>query len=226
MHKIMFVAAFVSMAAPLAAQGDPDNKVAGAAGLPSGWVARLDRANAKVDDVKFVSLGAGYHATLGPAGIFYNPKDQASGNFTVKATMTQTKAPAHPEAYGLFIGGRNLTAPNQEYLYFIVRQDGKYMVKHRAGSEVHTIMDWTDHAAITRADAAGKATNALAIRSGADSIVYLVNGKPVHAQSRSQVGADFTNGQVGLRVNHNLDVHITDYAIVPGAGAPTKVKKD
>lgn len=224
MRKLMLMVAFVS-AAPLAAQGDPDTKVAGAAGLPSGWVARLDRANAKVEDVKFVSMGQGYHATLGPAGIFYNPKDVATGNFTVRATMTQTRAPQHPEAYGLFVGGRNLTAANQEYLYFIVRQDGKYMIKHRAGTEVHTIADWTEHPAIVKADAAGKATNALAIRSTADSIVYLVNGTQVHAQDRAHAGAYSTNGQVGLRVNHNLDVHIADFAIVPAAGAGMKVRK-
>ncbi len=233
MRTLMFVAALVTTAAPLAAQGDPDNKVAGAAGLPSGWVARLDRANAKTADVKFVAMGPGYHATLGPAGIFYNPKDMASGNFTVKASMTQTKSPTHPEAYGLFVGGRNLDQPNQEYLYLLVRQDGKFAVKHRAGTEVHTIADWTEHAAITKADADGKATNALAIRSTADSIIYMVNGSPVYGQDRAHAGQGATNGQAGLRVNHNLDVHIGDFAIVPGSsegrrrGArPTKVSKD
>lgn len=221
MRILMFAMAAVTIAAPLAAQGnDPDNKVVGAAGLPAGWLSRLDRANANVSQVKFVTMGTGYHATLGPAGIFWNPTHMASGSYTAGATFSQTKAAAHPEAYGLFVGGRNLQAPNQEYLYFIVRQDGKYMIKHRAGTEVHTIQDWTEHAAINKMDAAGKATNALAIRSTPDSIVYLVNNRTVHAQDRSHAGAEVTNGQVGLRVNHNLDVHIADFAI-----AGTKVQK-
>lgn len=222
MRRALLVMSLVSIAAPLAAQGnDPDHKVAGAAGLPAGWHSRLDRANANVANVKFVAEGDGYHATLGPAGIFWHPSHHAKGAYTASATFTQTKPATHPEAYGLFVGGRNLQAPNQEYLYFIVRQDGKYMIKHRAGTEVHTIVDWTDHAAIARIDAGGKATNALAIRSTPDSILYLVNNQTVHAQDRAHAGADATNGQVGLRVNHNLDVQIRDFAITgtPGDGA-------
>jgi hypothetical protein len=228
MRRTLITGLLALTAAPLMAQGsDPDNVVKGATGMPAGWVARLDRANANAANVKFVTMGSGYHATLGPAGIFYYPAHTATGSYTAKATFSQTKAATHPEAYGLFVGGRNLNAANQEYLYFIVRQDGKYMVKHRAGSEVHTIADWTDHPAINKMDAQGKATNALAIRSTADSIVYLVNGRQVYGQDRTHAGADATNGQVGLRVNHNLDVHIADFAIVPAAKASaTKISKD
>lgn len=230
MRRMMLATAFVVAATPLAAQGnDPDHKVAGGGKLPAGWAVRLDRANGKMEDVKFAPMGSGYHVTLGPAAIFYNPAHKATGYYTAMATIAQTKAPAHLEAYGLIVGGRNLDAPNQEYLYFIVRQDGKYMIKHRAGSEVHTIVDWTDHSAIIKADASGKATNTVAIRSTRDSILYLVNNSVVHGQDRAHAGAGITDGQVGLRVNHNLDVHIADFAIVPASGnspAATRVGKD
>lgn len=227
MRRIMLAAALVLAAAPLAAQGsDPDMKVSGAGALPAGWVARLDRSTASMDNVKFVTMGPGYHATLGPAGIFYNPKDQASGSFTARATFTQTKAPTHPEAYGIFVGGQNLTQPNQSYVYFIVRGDGKYMVKHRAGSEVHTIVDWTDSPAVVKQDAEGKATNTVAIRSTKDSITYWVNDTRVYGQDRAHAGMTATDGQVGLRVNHNLDVHISNFSVTPGVGsAPAKSAK-
>jgi hypothetical protein len=227
MRRVMFAALLAGLTASLGAQStsDPDQKVQGSSTLPAGWQTRLDRANARVEDVKFVRMGDGYHATMGPAAIFYNPKDMASGNYTARVTMTQTKAPTHPEAYGLIVGGRNLDKPNQEYLYFIVRQDGKYSVKHRAGAEVHTIVDWTEHAAVNKADAAGKATNTLAIRSTPDSILYMVNGRTVHAQDRTHAGREATNGIVGLRVNHNLDVHISDFGVLV-SGNSSPVRKD
>ena len=44
-----------------------------------------------------------------------------------------------------------------------------------------------------------------------DSIRLLVNGVQVHALEGAHVGS--TDGFVGLRVNHNLDVHISDFAV-------------
>lgn len=183
------------------------------AALPSGWQARADRANAPMQNVKFVPMGDGYHVTLGPSVILYNPEQRAEGAYRARATFTQTKAPQHPEAYGLLVGGQNLDAPNQDYLYFLVRGDGKFLVKHRAGAETHTLVDWTEHAAITRADAAGKATHALAIEATAEAVRFLVNGAEVAKLPRAaQLNTD---GVVGLRINHNLDVHVSGFAVEP-----------
>ena len=222
MRKLMSVLALVAVSSPVFGQQvmkdkDPDNKVAGGGTFPAGWVARLDRPDrAKMEDVKFVSMGPGYHATMGPAAIFWNTKNMApSGPFIAKASFTQTKAPSHPEAYGLIVGGKNLDQPNQEYVYFIVRGDGKYMINHRAGTEVHKIVDWTENAAINKADEAGKATNELSVKSTPDSIVFMANGKSVHAMDRSHAGMVATDGQIGLRVNHNLDVHIGSFDVTP-----------
>ena len=196
-------------AAPLAAQdaNDPTKKVAGGA-LPAGWMGRTDRATDKLTDAKFVALGSGYHVTSGPAAIYWNPKTVTSGPFVASTTMTQTKAPTHPEAYGVFFGGKDLDTPTQSYFYFIVRGDGKYMVNHRAGAEVHRLIPWTDNPALNKADASGKATNKLTVdASKADSVRLLVNDKQVNALA---IKAD---GLVGLRVNHNLDVHIGDLTV-------------
>ena len=180
--------------------------------LPSGWSMRLDRDGAPATGVSFAKMGAGWHATTGPAAVFYNPATTASGTYTVDATFTQTKAPAHAEAYGIVFGGSKLDTPEQSYFYYVVRGDGQYLLKHRAGSEVHTLQDWTPHAALRKADAAGKATNALRVQVGADSVRFFANGTPVKALPK--VAAD---GVVGLRVNHNLDVHIDGPRVTPAA---------
>lgn len=180
--------------------------------LPGGWAMRLDRDGAATAGLKFATMGTGFHATTGPSGIFYDASMTATGAYTAQATFTQTKAPAHPEAYGLIFGGSGLGGPQQEYFYFVVRGDGKFLVKHRAGSEVHTLQDWTAHPAVQVADAAGKATNALRVRVGADSVRLDVNGTQVHALPKVK-----SDGIVGVRVNHALDVHIDGLTVTPAA---------
>jgi hypothetical protein len=202
-------------AAPLAAQGadDPTHKVAGGA-LPAGWMGRTDRATDKLTDAKFVAMGSGYHATSGPAAIYWNPQTVTSSPFTATTTVTQTKAPTHPEAYGIFFMGKDLDAPTQSNMYFIVRGDGKFMVNHRAGAEVHKIIPWTENAAVVKADANGKAMNKLTVdATKPDSVRLLVNGTQVAALPMDHLGK--TDGLVGLRVNHNLDVHIGDLTVTP-----------
>jgi hypothetical protein len=209
----------LAAAAPLAAQNagmkehDPDVKAGGGA-LPAGWMGRTDRPTAKIEDAKFVTMGPGFHVTSGPAAIYWRSANTVSGPFTATATFTQTKAPMHPEAYGIFFLGKDLQGANQNYAYLLVRGDGKVMVKHRAGSEVHTILDWTENAAVHKQDANGKATNTLTVdATKADSVRLLVNGAEVAALPGSRAGS--TDGVVGLRVNHNLDVHIGEFTVTP-----------
>lgn len=199
-------------AVPLSAQmkdKDPTHKVAGGA-LPAGWSGRTDKATDKLEDAKFVTMGSGYHVTSGPAAIYWNDKSMTKGPFTATATFRQTKKPAHPEAYGLFFAGNKLESPDQTYYYVLVRGNGQVLVNHRAGAAVHKIMDWTEVAAAKKEDASGVATNTITVdATKPDSMRVLVNGVRVAALPGSGDGA------VGLRVNHNLDVHISDFKVTP-----------
>ncbi|MEO5579013.1 MAG: hypothetical protein ABIR58_00025 [Gemmatimonadaceae bacterium] len=205
------------------AQGsDPDKLVADGGVKVAGWKGRLDprpaAAGRKITDAKFYSMGKGIHATAGPAAIYWNPANVARGNYTVQAKFSQTKASAHPEAYGLLLAGTNLEASNQAYLYFVIRQDGKYFISHRANdSTVHKMVDWTTNAAVKAMDAAGKATNLVAVVVGVDKLSFRVNGTEVHSLPRSVIDAagphSGTAGIAGIRVNHNLDVHIDGFAV-------------
>ena len=173
--------------------------------MPGRWQAKLDRATLP-NDYTFASAGAGFHATTkSAAGIFFDPQATASGAYRLDATFTQNKAPAHPEAYGLIFGGTGLDTDKADYAYFVVRGDGKYLIKHRAANgDVHTLVDWTPNAALHAADATGKATNALGVAVANDSVRFFANGKQLTALPR----AVNTNGAYGVRVNHALDVQI------------------
>ena len=205
--------------APLAAQQpgkekDPTKAVAATA-LPPGWAMRLDDKDAS-KNAKFEAMGPGFHVTSGGAGIYYRSADAQKDNFTVSANFRQAEKGQHAEAYGLFIGGRDLDdAAKQTYLYFEVRQDGMYYVAHRSGATVHKPVDWTASPAIHKIDDTPNATNDLAIKVAADSVRFFVNNTQVNALPRSGMTAD-ESGQAGLRVNHNLSVHIANFAVKAG----------
>lgn len=195
------------------ANADPDvNARATNAPAPAGWQLRLDRANADRSGIAFSTMGAGLHVTNGPAAIFWNPANTAQNAYTVEATFTQVKAPTHAEAYGLFWGGRDLADAGQDYLYFVIRKDGKYLVRHRAGAETHNIAEWTEHAAIVKEGADGKQVNTLRIEVTATASRLFANGQMIREIPRQGMAGN-TDGIAGLRVNHNLDVHIDGFAV-------------
>lgn len=172
--------------------------------FPAGWSARTDRG-APLDNVHFMTHEDGFHAITGPAAVFYNPEWRKSGNYRVAARLAQTKAPQHPEAYGIVIGGRNLDADEQAYSYFLVRQTGEYFVATGQGGERKVVVNWTAHPAIQRPNAEGRAANLLAVEVRGNEVVFAINGTEVARRPRSELE---TNGLFGFRINHNLDVMV------------------
>jgi hypothetical protein len=191
------------------AQHDMDKMQAGGA-LPAGWSARLDNGNTKAEGVKITPMGGGLHFQSGPAGVYYKAADKKTGAYTVTASFTQVEPSAHPEAYGLFIGGAGLDGADQKYTYFVIRQDGKFLVKKRAGTATPTVTAWTENAAVKKADASGKMTNTLSIAVGKDKVSFLANGTEVSSAPLDQVD---TSGIAGLRVNHNLNVQVEGFSV-------------
>jgi hypothetical protein len=184
---------------------------------PAGWTMRLDRSTNpsdpdKTPDVKFVTMGSGFHVTTGPAVVLWNPANTAAGAYTLKGSFSLTKPSGHNNYYGLVFGGGNLDGDGQNYLYFLVGQNGSFIVKHRGGANVHDVQAATPHAAIAKPDSTGRSTNALEVRVGADKIDYVVNGQVVHTTPKAGMTSR-TDGIWGVRVNHQLDVHVAGVAV-------------
>jgi hypothetical protein len=212
------VLAFLFVSNPLAAQSDTtmadhgDRSVVGGGTLPAGWSARPDDEGS-VKDIKFVVMEPGYHLTLGPATILYRPADQVEGPFRTQATFHQMKKLEHPEGYGLIFGGQALTGKGQRYTYFLIRDDGTYLIKRRDGEKTAEITKgWTPHSAVKKSDAQGNATNLLEIDAKQDprKVEFKVNGQTVYTADAKRM---YLKGVVGIRANHNLDIHIEGFAV-------------
>jgi hypothetical protein len=204
-------ALLAALATPLPAQDHADHAAAGAGTAPAGWTIRADKGDAKTAKVE--TMGKGLHVTTGPAIILYKADTKGTGPFHTLATFTQTKPSQHAEGYGLLVGGQDLEGAGQKYIYFLVRQDGSYLIKRRDGEKTTDISKgWVKSAAVKKADAKGSSTNLLEVdhKRDAGRIGFLVNGQEVHVADPKDVALD---GIVGLRVNHNLDVHIEGFDV-------------
>jgi hypothetical protein len=199
-RHVSFAIFALLLIAPLAAQA------------PKGWKVRADRSASATDpdaagNIKFVTMGTGFHATNPQAAIYWNPANTASGSYTLKGTFTLMKPSGHTNYYGLIFGGSDLDGPKQSYLYFLVAQDGTWIVKRRNGEATDDVAK-APNSAVKKPDASGKSTNALEVRVGGNKVDFVVNGTTVHSMPKTDLKTD---GVYGMRVNHLLEVHIDGF---------------
>lgn len=186
-----------------------------AAQAPAGWKLRIDRSTSASDpdgagSIKFTSQGAGFHAVNPQAAVYWNPANSANGTYTIKGTFRLNEPSGHTNYYGLVFAGSNLDGADQSYIYFMVAQDGTWLVKKRDGAQTPTVSAKTTDAVVKTPGADGTSVNALEVRVAADKIDYVVNGKVVYSTPKTGLTAK-TDGIYGIRVNHLLDVTVTDF---------------
>jgi len=204
-HYIYTAALALSIMAPLVAQA------------PKGWKLRVDRSTEASDpdaagDIKFVTQGSGFHATNPQAAVYWNPSNTASGAYTLKGTFTLMKPSGHTNYYGLIFGGSGLEGADQKYLYFLVAQNGTWLIKSRDGASTANVVGRTPNDAVKKPDDTGKSTNALEVRVGAGKVDFVVNGTVVNSSPKTGALAK-TEGIYGIRVNHLLEVQIDNFGV-------------
>ena len=63
---------------------------------------------------------------------YWNPANKAAGNYTVKATFTESNYMGlndHPHPYGIVIAGNDLGTADQSYLYCSAYGNGTFIVR-------------------------------------------------------------------------------------------------
>lgn len=130
--------------------------------------------------------------------------------YAIRAEMRKRAGRLH-EGYGIVFGGGALDGAEaaHAYSYFLVRGDGSFLIKRRAGAETPVVRDWTRHPRINRdVDGTGR-PNVLEVRVDADSAAFVVNGAEVARVPAAQVGG---RGRAGLRIAHDMVVEVRGYS--------------
>jgi hypothetical protein len=180
---------------------------------PEEWKVRFDREGAADSAIYFVSMPPGWHVTTGPAAILYDPAQSAQGAYRIESEIFLFPGERR-EGFGVFFGGTDLEADGQSYTYFLIRKDGSFLIKQRKGHDTQVVHPWTHHQAILAHDGGeGTVKNVLTVEAGAGHVDFYVNGEKVASVPRSDLMAD---GIVGLRVNHNLNLHVTTLGVEQG----------
>ena len=221
LHPSAAAAALALLTIAVHAQ-DADRSVAGGGIKAAGWQGKVDAGAAKqgktIDDSKFVQDGNSLRLSIGPAAIYWNPANTAKGDYTVKATFTESKvASNHPHPYGVFIGGSNLDSDHPSLMYCVAYGDGSFLVRQFSGGSVNTVAKRQPHDAVRKAGPDGSVTNEVAWRVKGGRAECLINGTAVAGFDASEIVGPgklaSTDGIAGLRASHNLDVVVSDFAV-------------
>ncbi len=189
--------------------------------VPEGWNVYLDNADETLNvhaegdstnGIFFVNMTPGWHITTRPAAIFHHPGLMGEGEYEAETAIHLFDPGERRESFGIFIGGQDLDSDSVSYDYFLIRQGGEFLVKRRTGAETSTLLPWTAHEAVMSfsEESGSSQLNTLAVDIQADSVHFKVNEVTVASLPADQVNSQ---GSVGLRVNHALNLHVSDVAV-------------
>lgn len=223
MKKIAAIMVMLMVGLGLQAQDRPDPMKAQGKNLevPEGWMVRTDNPESEVvigsdpesADIYFVNMNPGMHITTGPRAIFWHPAFQAEGDYKVSTTLHLFDPEGrNREAYGILFGGSDLNEAGQEYLYFVIRNTGDFLIKGRKGDETYIIKEWTasDHVVIYDDPEESSVKNTLTAEVAGDRMIFYINGEEVWNMDKSD---HVTDGLYGLRVNHAMNLHVEDIGL-------------
>ena len=225
MHRnygLALAAGAITLVASVATAQDASRAVAGGGISVPGWQGKIDAQEAsrgaKLENAKLAREGNGLHVTTGPAVVYWNPANTASGNYTVKATFNEAKYMElndHPHPYGIVIGGNDMGTDNQSYLYCATYGNGTFIVRGfgPAAFQVNGRRGEANDAVKKAAGKGSPVTQEIAVSVKGDKVECAVNGTVVGSYDKSAiVGAGklkSTDGVYGVRFGHNTEAVVT-----------------
>jgi hypothetical protein len=184
---------------------------------PAGWTVRPDGASGhgSSEQVSFVTMKPGYHVTTGPAAILFDSTRRATGDWRMETVIHLFDPGTRAEGFGVLFGGSGLSGATPRYSYALFRRDGKAMIKVREGATTRTVREWTANGAIPvwRGGPAGTSVRyPIVVEARGDRVSLWIGATQVLDAPRSELPTD---GIIGLRINHALDVHVESLAAAP-----------
>jgi hypothetical protein len=226
MRYYSVVLAGLLVASSVASAQDASRAVADGGIKVAGWQGKIDpneaKRGGKLEGAKLEKVGSDLQVTTGPAVAYWDPKNVASGNYTVKATFTEAKFMGlnnHPHPYGVFIAGNDMGTDKQSYLYCTAYGDGRFIVRGFSGDSTFQLNGRGEaNAAIHKASGVGSpVTQEIALSVKGDKVECAINGQTVGSYDKSAlVGANklkSTNGVYGIRFGHNTEATVHGLAL-------------
>src|SRR6185369_7850912 len=187
-----------------------------------GWTGKIDAkeeaSGMTLNSAKLEKDGNGLHVTTGPAVTYWNPKNKATGDYTVKATFTEPKymnLNNHPHPYGIVIAGNDLGTDQQSYLYCAAYGNGKFIVRGFGSAPFQMNGRGEENAAVNKANPGEPVTQEIAMSVTGDKVTCSINKKVVATYDKSELVTSgklkSTNGMYGMRFAHNTEVFVTGF---------------
>jgi hypothetical protein len=208
----------------LSQTGQNENSIGVAGGgiSVSGWTGKIDAKEAAagltLNSAKLAKEGKAMHVTTGPAVTYWNTKNKASVDYTVKATFNEPKYMSlnnHPHPYGLMIAGNDLGTDQQSYLYCAAYGNGNFIVRGfgPAPFQMNGPRGAADPAVNKAAGVGQPVTQEIAISVKGGKVECSINNKVVASYDKSALVAPgklkSTDGIYGIRFAHNTDAIVT-----------------
>jgi hypothetical protein len=203
------------------AQGEDKSKAVAGGGISiPGWMGKIDAkeasGGAQLSQSKLEMEGKNIHVVTGPAVVYWNPANKASGDYTVKATFHEPKFQglnSHPHPYGLFIGGNDMGTDQETLLYCAAYGSGKFIVRGFGPGAFSMNGGGAENAAVHKAASVGaEVTQEIAMSVKGDKVTCSINGTEVASYPKGDVvGAGklkSTDGVYGIRFAHNTEGHV------------------
>ncbi len=170
---------------------------------------------------RFVAMPPGWHVTMGPGGVLYEPSYRADDRFAVEAEIFLFPSPDNV-GYGVFLGGQNLESATRSYIAFLARGDGSAGIFHYDGTTAQPVVAWSKHEAVLAGKPNGTSKNVIRVEAERDSVVFKVNGGVITTLARADLAVA---GHVGFRVDGGVNLHASNLDITYRL-APTPPAKD
>lgn len=222
---------FITLAATLTvpslalAQGETNRSVSDGGVFAPGWTGSIDaraaRSGQSLKDAKLTQHGDTLHVITGPAVTYWNPKNVASGDYTVSATFTEPKymnLNDHPHPYGIVIAGHDLGTDHESLLYCEAYGNGTFIVRGFGPQPFQMNGHGEANAAVHKAAAPGQpVTQRIAMAVRGKTVTCAINGTVVATYPASAVVGSgklaSTDGVYGIRFAHNTEGLVTGLSV-------------
>lgn len=206
------------------APAQPDGAVAVKDGgiFAKGWQGKIDaqeeKAGQVLNNARLAEKNGVLEVRTGPAVTYWNPANKAAGNYTVKATFTESNYMGlndHPHPYGIVIAGNDLGTADQSYIYCSAYGNGTFIVRGMGPAPFAVSTRKPEpNAAINKAAGKGSAvTQEIALSVKGDKIECAINGTVVGSYDKAAVVTagklKSTDGVYGIRFAHNTEATVT-----------------